>query len=460
MDNVIYDYLKNGQAEKAKDMLIIGCMPTEVARRLAELDPKSRWAIFEKMDRSEAYNAFLHMDDEEQTSLLEAMGLTRASKFASTLPIAVIARTSQLMPREMGRQLLDRLPAQKREAVRALLNHPANSVARIMRSNYLSLEAHLNALTALQRIQDNDTLSDDTSSVVFVVNSLGKYLGYVRLTTLIKADGNRKLGDLVESRQEVIGVDDDKVDASRLLQRTNLSVLPVVDARNVLVGALRFDDAMDVLDEDISEDIYKKAGVGDLIHSNEVVRSEKLTAGSIGYPVRIRLTFLLVTLAGGLMVGGLIDHFEDVLASVIAVAIFIPLIMDMGGNVGTQSTTIFARGLALGHINLERFFRDHLWREMRVGIAMATVIGLVAGTIAFFWQGLPNDIPALGLAVGIALFFSVMTASVLGFLLPWIMLKIGVDHAPGADPFITTIKDFSGLAVYFLLVASLLGINA
>ncbi len=166
----------------------------------------------------------------------------------------------------------------------------------------------------------------------------------------------------------------------------------------------------------------------------------------------------MVTLIGGLAVGGIIDAFEDVLGSVLALAIFIPLVMDMGGNVGTQSTTIFARRLALGHINLTRF-RGHLLREVSVGLTMAAVIGVVGGVIAFLWQGAPNDVPELGIAVGVALAFSVTFATFLGFALPFLLIKLGLDDAPGADPFITTIKDFTGLAVYFLMAAWLLGIS-
>lgn len=218
------------------------------------------------------------------------------------------------------------------------------------------------------------------------------------------------------------------------------------------------DDAMDAIAEDVTDTMMQKAGVADPTHLKDTIRSEKLIAGSIAYPLKVRLAFLMVTLAGGLAVGGLIDRFEDVLAAIVAVAVFIPLVMDMGGNVGTQSTTIFARGLALGHIDLTRF-RRHLAREVRVGLTMAIILGTIGGTVAWAWQGAPNDIPQLGIVVGIALAFSVTFAAFLGFFLPWLLLKIGADHAPGADPFITTIKDFSGLAVYFLLASWLLGIT-
>ncbi len=175
--------------------------------------------------------------------------------------------------------------------------------------------------------------------------------------------------------------------------------------------------------------------------------------------MRVRVLFLLVTLAGGLIVGGLIDTFEDVLGAVLALAIFIPLVMDMGGNVGTQSSTIFARGFALGHITMADFWRKNFAREALVGLVMAVGVALVAGTVAFFWQGVPNDIPQLGVVVGVALFTSVFLAACLGFLLPYIMVKLGIDHAPGADPFIPTIKDFTGLLVYFSMAAWLIGVE-
>jgi magnesium transporter len=231
----------------------------------------------------------------------------------------------------------------------------------------------------------------------------------------------------------------------------------VVDSANRLIGALTVDDAMDVLDMDTSATMYGKAGITDPGHATEVLRSERLVAGGIGYPVRVRLLFLMVTLAGGLAVGGLIEQFEDTLAAVVALAIFVPLVMDMGGNVGTQSTTIFARGLALGQIQLSHM-RSHIAREARVGLVMGAVIGVVGGSIALVWQGVPNDIPQLGLAVGISLFVSVNLACFLGFFLPWVLIKLGFDHAPGADPFITTIKDFTGLLVYFGLAAWVLNI--
>jgi len=147
------------------------------------------------------------------------------------------------------------------------------------------------------------------------------------------------------------------------------------------------------------------------------------------------------------MAGVVIEGFEETLEAIAAVAIFIPLIMDMGGNVGTQSSTIFARGLVLGHINVRRFLR-YFFKEMAVGITMGTLLGLPAGIIAYWWQAEPG----FGLAVGISLALTVTLASTLGFLIPFILFKLNLDQAAGSDPIITTLKDITGLIIYFMSV--------
>jgi magnesium transporter len=234
-----------------------------------------------------------------------------------------------------------------------------------------------------------------------------------------------------------------------------------VDDEDKLVGMITFDDAMQAIEEDVSDTMYQKAGVMTGTSTREKARdvlfSRKLTQGNILYPVRLRITFLFITLIGGFLVGGVIDRFEELLSAIIVAAVFIPVIMDMGGNVGTQSTTIFARGLALGHIKLEKIWK-HIGREMAIGALIGIILGLLAGTGAYFWQGEPNDLQLIGLAVGLSLIIVLPLASFLGFFIPYLLLKMGWDHAPGADPFITTIKDFVGLTLYFTLVSVFIGV--
>lgn len=455
MNDKILEMIHAGDVGAARDE-VIHPVPAITANRLSELDPRSRLVILAGVDTNERRAIFLAMDDEEQAILFEHMPEPEARELVQALPAYTLARSLALVGKSLADDLLDALPGAKRDKVRALWRQDEDTVARVMRRPVFWVTPEETVSEVTSRLRDDRNMPDDIGAALLITDRDHHYKGLVRLGRMFRAESGQTVGDLIELEDFYTTPDGDKVEAARLLQRTDLPYLPVVDADGVLVGVLRIDDAMDVLEEDTSEDFYKKAGIGDLLHQKDVVRSEKLTSGGIGYAVKVRMAFLMVTLAGGLAVGGVIDFFEDTLAAVVALAIFIPLVMDMGGNVGTQSTTIFARGLALGHINLGRFFRAHLVREGGVGLAMGVVMAIIAGTIAHFWQGAPNGIPELGIVVGVALFVSVFTASILGFLLPWVLLKIGVDHAPGADPFITTIKDFTGLAVYFGMAAWLL----
>ena len=353
--------------------------------------------------------------------------------------------------------LMPALAHAEREDIRRLAAYEEGTAGAVMTSDYVTVGAAQSVAEAVDQLR-RDAPDAETIYEAYVLDDNRALIGVVSLRDLLLAQNDRKISDIMTRDVISAGVEDEAEAAARTISKYDLIALPVRDRQGALVGIITQDDAMDVAMEDASELMYKKAGLTSFPHATDVIRSEKLTQGGIWYPIRVRLLFLMVTLAGGLMVGGLIDHFEDVLASVVAVAVFVPLIMDMGGNVGTQSTTIFARGFALGHINIDRFWQ-YLRREVSIGLVLGLVMGLLAGVIAYFWQGVPNDVPQLGIAVGVALFSTVTLACALGFLLPYAMVKIGIDHAPGADPFITTIKDFSGLALYFILVAWLLGLD-
>jgi len=429
----------------------------DIAERLGEIDLEDRLEVFGLLPELAARGGFLAMDAEAQASLLEEMPSTKSVEMATKLPANLVARICEVANVSLRDTLLRQLPADKRQSVATLLSQPVDSAGRIMQTDYVSVAADATVSSAREAIRQAPRAED----LLFVHELDGRLKGVVRVARLLRAPESTAVVELLEQGDSRVAFGDNREHAAHLLQSRGLPAVAVVGDDGRQVGIVRFDEAMDVLETETSEDMYRKAGLGGISKQNiDFIRSERLTSGGIGYSVRVRLMFLMVTLAGGLAVGGLIDNFEEVLSAVVAIAIFIPLIMDMGGNVGTQSTTIFARGYALGHINTSNgFFRRHVLREATVGLSMALLLGTVAGVIAWLWQGIPNDIPILGLAVGVSLAFSVLTASVLGFLLPWVMLKIGVDHAPGADPFITTIKDFSGLAVYFVLCAALLQVD-
>jgi len=208
---------------------------------------------------------------------------------------------------------------------------------------------------------------------------------------------------------------------------------------------------MDVVEEETTEDVFKMAGLLEMAEV-DAFRSARLIDSPVWTVVGIRLPWLLFALAGGLMAGGIIEQFEASLEAVLALAFFIPAVMDMGGNVGTQSSTIFVRGMALGHVDTSEFSK-YLWQEVKVGLSLGTVTGVIVALVAIAWQGNP----ALGIVVGVSMVGTVLVAAMIGYAFPWLLNKFGFDPAAGSDPLITTVKDLTGLLIYFGMASLLFG---
>jgi magnesium transporter len=428
----------------------------KIVGMMRELPQAQKVILFRLLEKDRAIEVFERLDIAEQTDLVRAMTDPDAVRLLEQLDPDMRTHLLDELPAKVTKRLLAALTPDARQAVNVLLGYPEESAGRIMNPRYLAVRTSATADEALVAVKASD-LSSEELRTVFVIDEGRFYQGFVSLASLIKAEPNTPIRDLIENPDVFVGATENRLVAARLLKQYDLVALPVVDGENRLVGAVAFDDVIDVLEEEASELMYKKAGIVDVRRERDVIHSQKLTQGSLLYAVRLRILFLLVTVAGGFAVGALIDEFEETLAAVLTAAIFIPIVMDMGGNVGTQSTTTFARGVALGHINLKRFWK-HVRREVSVGLIMGAILGVVTGVIAWQWQGVPNDIPQIGIALGVSIFAVVTLATFLGFFLPWLLMKLGFDHAPGADPFITTIKDFTGLALYFTLVGLLIGV--
>jgi magnesium transporter len=451
----IRQHLQQRQLDNAK-ALLAEMHWADVTRVIQELEPADRAIAFRLLDKDKAIDVFEELDASEEESLVEALNDSEVVEIVEGMDPDDRTEFFDELPAKVAARLLGQLSPETRDSVTRLLNYPEDSTGFAMNPNYIRVERDTNAADALRAVR-RSPLTEEAVSVVFVTDRQRRYEGMIPLNRLVKAAPSTSAGDLIQDEDLRVHATDHRSVAARILRQRDLPSIPVVDREDRLLGAITFDDAMDMLEEEASELMYGLAGLAEELPSAEMSRSERLTRGEILYPVRSRLFFLLVPLAGGFVVGGVIEQFEDVLAAIAATAIFIPVIMDTGGNVGTQSTTIFARGYALGHIDVGRFL-SHIFREVRVGATLGLILGVLGGALAYFWQGAPNGIPELGVAVGISLFIAATLASFLGFMLPWLLVKLGLDHAPGANPLITTVKDFTSLLVYFSLVAWLIGI--
>ncbi|MEN9262087.1 MAG: magnesium transporter [Thermostichus sp. HHBFW_bins_43] len=428
----------------------------ELVQLLLELPHHKRILAFRLLDKDKAIAVFEYLRPEQQADLINSMESPEALGLIESLKPDDRVRLFDELPAKVTKRLMANLSPQARESINLLLGYPPRSVGHIMNVRYLAVRDTVTNREALELVRQS-SLSDNELALVFVIDAQRYYRGFVRTIRLLKADPDLPITSLTEGQRISVAATERDLMAAKLLKDHDLPAVAVVDKEGRLIGDITFDDVIDLVEEEATDAALAKAGVGNLL-SRDKVWSENLVKGSMWYSVRLRILFLIVTLIGGMIVGTVIETYEEVLEAVAVAAVFIPVVMDMGGNTGTQSTTIFARGLAWQHVNTNRIL-PYILREARIGATMGVILGLAAGVIAYFWQGLPNDVPQLGLAVGLALFFVVTLGAILGAILPWALLKMGFDHGPGADPFITTIKDFTGLWFYFVMVSWLLGIQ-
>jgi magnesium transporter len=238
-----------------------------------------------------------------------------------------------------------------------------------------------------------------------------------------------------------VGINKDQEEVANILSKYDLLAVPVVNKQGQLMGIVTVDDVIDVIEDEATEDFYKLAATSNVYN----------VEGGVLAVVKKRLPWLLILLVGDLISGSVIQGFEASLQAIVALAFFIPVLMDMGGNVGTQSLTVVVRGLATGELYFKKFL-SHLWQEIKVGLIMAFVLGLSLSLIVLFWQGNP----ILGFIVGVSMFSTLLTAITVGTSIPFLMEALGVDPAIASGPFITTIVDISGLFIYFSMATILM----
>nr|WP_275581494.1 magnesium transporter [Amphibacillus cookii] len=422
----------------------------EILDLLRTFSADEKVLIYRLLSKEKALLVFEQLDVYLQQELLASFTEEKVSELINELAPDDRVRLLDELPAKVTKKLVASLSPEERKETALLMGYEEETAGRIMTTEYVRLKRSYTAAEAIEKLrvhaQDKETIY-----TIYITDESRTLEGVVSLKELVMAAPEQKLEEIMHKKIIKVSTDTDQEEVARTLQELDLLALPVVDSESRLVGIITFDDAMDILEEETTEDIFNKAGLADL-NSRESDRSERLVNGSLFQIWKVRLPFLVITMIGGLMAGVVIEAFEEALEAIAAVAIFIPVIMDMGGNAGTQSSTIFARGLILGNINTKKFIK-HLGKETLVGLSMGVLVGIATGIIASTWQGLPE----LGIAVGLALAITMTLATTLGFFIPFVLFKLGTDQAAGADPIITTIKDISGLLIYFILVTQFLG---
>lgn len=424
--------------------------PEDMAVMLRDFTPSEKLGVFRILINElpqGASDLLLDLEPQERHSLLEALNPEQVAKLLALAAVDDAVFLLDALPEELKEQVLKIVDLEERfSAVQERLTYDDETAGRIMDSEYLALPEDKTVSEAIAYIRQiaGDV---DMISYLYVVDHLDHLLGIVSLRQLLLASPEDTLGTIMNSSVIKVHIDTDQEEVAQQAARYDLLAIPVIDDDGRLAGIVTVDDIIDVFKEEANEDFYKMAGTSE----DEIVYQDRSfkVAG-------IRLPWLLFNLAGGLVAGYFTTRFQETFQLAVMVG-FVPVIMGMAGNVGSQTTTISVRGLATGRVTLgsERV-RHYLWQQLKVGLLLGIICSsIVAGAALAYAQN-----PAISIVIGLSLFVAVQLASFNGVMIPVLFERLDFDPAVASGPLVTTANDVFGILVYFGLASALLDVLA
>ncbi len=413
----------------------------EIAESISRLEAEQRAIVFRLLPKERSIDVFEMLDLALQQGIIKTMREGRVREIMEEMEPDDRARLLDELPPTLAKWLLEGLSFKERRLTSILLGYPEQSVGRIMSPEFVALKIGMTAKEALSKVRDSGR-GVEAIYLLPVVDEQEKLIDVIELGDLVLADPTAKLDALVSEEPYSVKADQNQETASRLLLEAGIMALPVVNDQDHLVGILTFDDAMEVLQESDTEDILRSGA------------SEPLGAPyfsvSLFTLTKTRVVWLMILALAATLTVNVLNFFQDALQSAITLSLFIPLLIGIGGNIGSQSATIIIRAMALGEVRFSDMFKV-IFREVRVGF----FLGITLGAIAFFVVG-----PFLGWEIafilGISLLSIALLAAFAGSLLPMLAKRIGIDPAVVSAPIISTLVDASGLIIYFCFASIVL----
>lgn len=419
----------------------------EIAEELSRL-PKERRAVpFRLLAKDRALEVFEELDPALQQELLDGLRDANVRQLFEQMDPDDRAALVDEVPAKVARRLLGGLSPHERRMTATLLGYPEDSAGRIMSPEVVSLRQTMPAGQAVDKVRRIGHHAE-TVYALPVTDSSRRLVGMMGLRDLVLADPDTPVSELMDTDVYSVRADTDQEAAARLMLDANLLALPVVDSENRLLGVITVDDAMEILEEEDTEDVARTGGAEPLGRPYFTVSLIQLA--------RSRVLWLLVFLTAGAVTVNVLAAFEETLAAVVTLALFVPLVIGTAGNTGAQSATTITRALAVGEVRLADF-GTVVARESSVGL----FLGVLLAALAFLpiWFLLPPPLDRhVAAVVSITLILACALASLLGSVLPLVAKRIGVDPAVMSVPLITALIDASGLVIYFLTARFILGI--
>ena len=412
-----------------------------------ELSHDNREKLFGLMDDPEEIGVFFSTLDETLfLEFVKNIEFTKLVNIFDHMPSDDAASLLNLMDEEFSDQILLKMKKEESDSIEQLMSYDEDTAGSIMVTDFIALEEEVVAKQVIEALQ-NKYLDVEMPFYIYVVDAYGKLVGVSSLRQLVVVPPEKPLKDFMAKDLVSVKPYTDREEVAKLVSKYDYLAVPVVDDDNRIVGIVTVDDVIDILHEAATEDILKMAGVGE-----EYIETQTVFRG-----IRIRLPWLFASFLGGIAAFFIIGGFQASIAKLAVLAAFIPVISGMGGNIGTQSSTIVVRGLATGRINIQDFSKVIL-KEFFIGIILGGIYGVFIGVIAKLMFAAEPFSLALAFSVGLAIITSMSIAALMGSTVPLIFHRLNIDPAVATGPFVTTSIDIVSAFCYFSIATFFLGL--
>ena len=452
VEKAVLTMLEEKKYPTLRDILVT-MNPSDVAGLFDCLEEKQIPLMFRLLPKELAAETFVEMEPEAQELLIRSFSDNELKEVLDELYVDDAADIVEEMPANVVRRILRHADPEMRHSINQILRYPENSAGSIMTTEYVSLRPEMTVGEAILRIR-RQGVDKETIYTCYVTASDRKLLGIVTVKDLLLAeDDDDKIEELMITNLICVTTQTDQEEVARMFSKYNFLALPVVDGEHRMVGIVTFDDAMDVMEEEATEDMEIMAAM---------TPSEKTYLKSSPFDLyKHRIPWLMLLMVSATFTGMIISSFESALALLPALTAFIPMLMDTGGNCGSQSSVTVIRSLSLDELKFEDIFRV-MWKELQTAILCGvTLAALCFGKVLVVDRMLMGNASISLLVAGVVsltLGVTVIMAKFVGCTLPLLAKRLGFDPAVMASPFITTIVDALSLLVYFMFAKSILGL--
>ncbi len=452
MEKALLQMLESKKYATLRDMLIT-MNPSDVAGIFNDLEEKQVPLMFRLLPKELAAETFVEMEPDTQALLIQGFSDNELKEVLSELYVDDAADLVEEMPATVVRRILEQADPEMRSSINQILRYPENSAGSIMTTEYVALRPGMTVEESITRIR-RQGVDKETIYTCYVIDTDRTLLGLVTVKDLLLTeDDDTKISDIMLTNLISVTTQDDQEEVARMFSKYNFLALPVVDKENRMVGIVTFDDAMDVMQDEATEDMEIMAAI---------TPSEKSYMSSSPWDLfKHRIPWLLVLMVSATFTGMIISSFETSLGALPILTVFIPMLMDTGGNSGSQSSVTVIRALSLDELHFKDIFQV-MWKEVRAALLCGAVLALVCfGKVMLIdrlLMGNASVTVAVDLTVCLTLGVTVVVAKIVGCTLPLIAKRLGFDPAVMASPFITTIVDAMSLLLYFLFAKSILGV--